>query len=74
VQATISREQRAHTIAQTQNYVKKIDANSYRVKSQSSNGEYDVTFTELGAVCSCPDQRFRGVKCKHVFAVEFSLA
>ncbi len=57
------------------NEVRRIDAHSYKVKSQSNtNKEYDVTFTELGAVCSCPDQRFRGVKCKHVFAVEFSLA
>jgi transposase-like protein len=36
--------------------------------------EYDVCSTELGWVCSCPDHKFRGVKCKHVFAVEISFA
>jgi putative transposase len=28
----------------------------------------------LGWVCSCPDHKHRGVKCKHIFAVEISFA
>jgi putative transposase len=28
----------------------------------------------LGWVCSCPDHTYRGVKCKHIHAVEFSFA
>jgi putative transposase len=75
MQTPTSREQRGHTLAQTQNHVWRIDAYSYRVKSQSGNGEYyDVIAGELGWLCSCPDHMFRGVKCKHIFAVEFSLA
>ena len=53
--------------------MKRIDAHSYIVKSQSGNGEYDVVSGELGWLCSCPDHMFRGQKCKHIFAVEFSL-
>ena len=30
--------------------------------------------TDLGWVCSCPDHTYRGVKCKHIFAVEISFA
>ena len=44
-----------------------------RIKSQSSNNIYEINSTELGFVCSCPDHKFRGVKCKHIYCVEFSL-
>jgi putative transposase len=54
--------------------VRRIDENSYKVKSQSGNGEYDVISTELGFVCSCPDHVYRGIKCKHIHAVEVSFA
>jgi putative transposase len=30
--------------------------------------------TDLGWVCSCPDHKYRDVKCKHIFAVEISFA
>ena len=43
-------------------------------RSQNGNGGYDVCSTDLGWVCSCPDHKFRGVKCKHIFAVEISFA
>ncbi|MFL6382148.1 MAG: SWIM zinc finger family protein [Nitrososphaeraceae archaeon] len=26
----------------------------------------------MGFVCSCPDYVYRGTKCKHIHAVEFS--
>jgi transposase len=42
------------------------------VPSQSGNGKYKVslgTATEA-ARCTCPDYETRGVKCKHIFAVE----
>jgi putative transposase len=44
------------------------------VKSQNGNRDYDVCSTDLGWVCSCPDHKFRGVKCKHIFGVEISFA
>src|SRR5215203_1849779 len=53
---------------------KRIDEHTYKVKSQSEKGENDVISTELGFTCSCPDHVFRGVKCKHIIAVEISFA
>lgn len=67
---TNQREQRGLVIS---NRVKRIDDHTYKIKSQSSNSVYDVISDELGWLCSCADHMFRGVKCKDIFAVEFSL-
>ncbi|MDN5868284.1 MAG: DDE-type integrase/transposase/recombinase [Candidatus Nitrosocosmicus sp.] len=56
-----------------QNNVKRIDEINYEIKSSNGKDVYSILSTELGWVCSCPDHMFRGVKCKHVYAVEFSL-
>ena len=53
--------------------LKRVDDYKYRIQSQSSNKIYELNSTELGFVCSCPDHKFRGVKCKHIYCVEFSL-
>ena len=47
-----------------------MNDHSYKVKSQSSDILYDITQTEIGWKCNCPDHETRGVKCKHIFAVE----
>ena len=54
--------------------IKSIDEFNYEVLSQSGNGSYLVSRIEGEWICDCPDHRFRKVKCKHSFAVEFSLA
>ena len=66
------REVRGLAIAQLEGQIVRLDENAYRVKSQSGQGEYEVLVSEAGLVCSCPDSIFRGVKCKHQWAVEFS--
>jgi putative transposase len=53
--------------------IRRVSNLSYSVLSQSGKGNYTVSQTEHGWSCECPDHRFRGVKCKHIFAVEFSL-
>jgi transposase-like protein len=50
-----------------------MDASTYKVLSQNGNGEYVVCLSEDEWRCECPDHRFRDVKCKHIWAVEFSL-
>lgn len=67
------REQRGSQIYMMRDQIKRIDINQYQVNSQSGNGTYDVLSTELGWICSCPDHVYRGLKCKHIFAVEFSI-
>jgi transposase-like protein len=70
----INREQQGLIIANMSGAVKRISDMKYIVKSQNGGGEYDVCSMDLGWVCSCPDHKFRGVKCKHIFAVEISFA
>ena len=70
----IDRKQLGQTIAQTFRAVRRVSAIRYRVKSQSGNGKYVVRQTSLGWNCSCRDHKFRGVRCKHIYAVEFSFA
>lgn len=56
------------------NQVTRFDDYLYKITSQSGNGTYKIIGTEIGWTCSCPDHTVRGVKCKHVWAVEFSQA
>jgi hypothetical protein len=51
--------------------ITRIDYTTYKVLSQSGNGDYAVCFSEDEWRCECPDHRFRGVKCEHIWAVEF---
>ena len=71
-QLTTTREERGQAITQLDSQIKRIDANTYEVLSQSGHGKYEVLNTSLGWMCSCPDHIYRGEKCKHLFAVEFS--
>lgn len=68
-----TREERANLILKDENAIKRIDTQRYIVKSQSGNGEYEVISSEFGLGCSCPDHAYRGLECKHILAVKFSL-
>jgi len=67
------REERGLQIVNNKNQVNRIDEFSHVVQSQSGNGSYLVALTEDGWLCECSDFRFRGLKCKHIWATEFSL-
>ncbi|MDG7009965.1 MAG: IS1/IS6 family transposase [Nitrososphaerota archaeon] len=69
---TDSRADRGEAIARTEGQIRRVDDGSYYVHSQFGDWEYHVASTETAWICSCPDCVYRGVKCKHVFAVEFS--
>lgn len=64
---------RGLAIAKRNRQVKRIDDFNYEVLSQSGNGSYFVSRVEDEWICECPDHRFRGVKCKHAWAVEISI-
>jgi transposase-like protein len=70
-QPTTTREERGQTIAQS-GQVKRIDDFLYVVQSQSRNGDYAVTKVDDEWVCQCPDNTYRHLICKHIFAVDFS--
>jgi len=67
-----AREIRGQQIANKESQVTRIEETLYTVHSQSGNGEYAVSQVDKEWVCECPDNKFRNVKCKHIFAVEFS--
>src|SRR4051812_31646348 len=71
---TINRQEQGQMIAQMKNAVKRINDVTYIVHSQSGNDSYTVNLNKIGFICSCPDHQYRGVKCKHIHAVEFSFA
>jgi len=71
------RELRGKLIAEKPNQIARLDDKHYRVASQSKDCMYDVIrskYFAIGWTCDCPDWLYRQVKCKHMWAVEFSLA
>jgi putative transposase len=71
-QQATTRQEREQTIANLQGQVNQIDELLYTVKSQSGNGEYTINKINGQWSCTCPDNTFRHVPCKHIFAVDFS--
>ena len=69
---TTTREERGQAITKLSNQIEVVDDCLYTVKSQSGNGEYTVFKVDGEWNCECPDNKYRHVKCKHIFAVEFS--
>jgi transposase len=49
----------------------KRDGNLYLVPSQSGHGKYKVDADVKH--CTCPDYDFRQAKCKHIYAVEYTI-
>src|SRR6059036_2824440 len=73
MQRLTGREERGRQIVEKGTEIERLDDKTYRVASQSGNGFYQVLFSSpKGWTCSCPDCVNRSVKCKHVWAVEFS--
>jgi hypothetical protein len=68
-----SREVRGKEIAEKGNQVKKVNDHSFKVKSQSGKGAYEVKATPNGMTCTCPDFVYRGGKCKHIQATRYYL-
>jgi len=66
------RQQRGLEIAATSNLVRK--GNDWLVPSQSGKGRYTVSRDAHEPHCTCPDHETRGVKCKHIFAVEYVIS
>lgn len=43
------------------------------VPSQTGNGKYTVDLDGEMPHCTCPDYELRGLKCKHIYAVEYTI-
>ena len=68
------RAQKGKEISMMSKAVTRCDETTYKVRSQTTNAIYEIVSTENGWACQCPDYRYRAVKCKHIYAVEFSFA
>ncbi len=62
------REQKGKEIASRLKIERKGDV--WIVPSQTGKGKYTVDLDI--PLCSCPDLELRGLKCKHIYAVEYS--
>ena len=68
-----AREQRGQTIAETMPLSKMGE--EWVVPSQTGKGVYIVGKDQFGNPrCQCPDFDSTGVKCKHIFAVQFKVS
>ena len=66
-------ENRAKEIIQNKNILD-IGSDRYKVESQSvDNAFYEVTFGENGWKCTCPYHIYGIRKCKHIYAMYFTL-
>jgi transposase-like protein len=78
--AVLSREEKGRMIAEKPNQIQRLDERFYKVASQNGDGMYDVVQRENGSwTCNCLDFHYRALeehkitRCKHIWAVEFSL-
>lgn len=67
------RELRGLEILSKGDAIERIDADHYRVASQSGNGSYSVVRSGKEWTCECPDYLYRQMVCKHIWSVYFSL-
>jgi len=49
------------------------DGNRWTVPSQSGKPPYTVDFGGKPPRCTCPDYELSGLKCKHIYAVEYAV-
>src|SRR5712692_6191541 len=47
--------------------------NKWIVPSQTGKGKYTVDIEGKAPHCTCPDFELRGYKCKHIYAVEYTI-
>jgi transposase len=66
-----AREERGKELAATAKIRQRGDV--WIVPSHASGKKYTVNLDHGSPSCTCPDHEYRQVKCKHMFAVEYSL-
>ena len=64
----LTRKQRGERIIPQD--IEQINPSTFWVRSQSGKAGYSVTMFQGKWTCDCFDHKFRGIKCKHIYAVE----
>ena len=67
-----AREQRGLQLAKAAKISRK-KSGVWSVPSQSGGSRYNVELDGDSPSCTCPDHEFRGEKCKHIYAVEYTV-
>ncbi len=67
----MSREQRGLALAETVEISR--NGEGWIVPSQTGTGRYNVILNDEKPRCTCRDYEIRHVKCKHIYAVEYTL-
>ena len=70
----LARRQRGESIAKESEEIERVNEYAYRVRSQRGRAVYTVRNSRGKWTCDCPDFAYRGAKCKHIFAVEFTVS
>lgn len=65
------RRQKGQEIAKSGNV--KLNGNTWIVPSQSCSKTYEVVLGIGNSRCTCPDFVERGIRCKHIWSVEFTI-
>lgn len=65
------REQRGLELAKAAKILR--NAKGWCVPSQNGGNSYSVSLDGNSPRCTCPDYELRGAKCKHIYAVEYTL-
>lgn len=66
------RREKGREIARTNKVV--LSGYKWLVPSQSSNKTFEVVLGLGNSKCNCPDFMERGLRCKHIFAVEITIS
>jgi transposase len=66
-----ARESRGLEIASNSQVI--YDGQAWIVPSQSSSKKYTVTLNAVSASCTCPDYESHRLKCKHIYAVGYTI-
>jgi hypothetical protein len=65
-----ARELRGRAIAANSNLT--LDEIYWHVPSETGRGEYLVNVSCETPTCTCPDYELSGLKCKHIYAVQYA--
>ena len=65
------REQRGLELAKAANISR--NGKGWCVPSQTNGRRYNVSLDGESPRCTCPDYQYRGERCKHIHAVEYTL-
>ena len=69
------REGKGRCIALSRRIYRLQNTDVYYVESESSDNTYYFVKFKPDVIdwCSCPDNSMRGMKCKHLFAIEYAI-